>query len=171
MKRYSIFAVILVLATGCVTRRKCDAKFPPVNDTIRIEHTRDSIVYKDTVITIRIPGESRIDSVQIPCLPPPSGYVPRKVRAETAFAWAEAWWSYPVIKLVLVQKDTSITQQLQAAIKEKYYWKSMYEKVRITPEPVKYIPKIYKDALSICIAIFALAFGFMGWKLYSFFRK
>jgi hypothetical protein len=157
--------------SSCVTRRKCDAKFPPVNDTIRIDHTRDSIVIRDTTIYLSIPGERVIDSVPIPCPSPSPWYVPKKVRAETDFAYAEAWWSYPVIKLVLVQKDTTITQQLNDAIKEKYYWKSLYEKVHITPAPVKYIPKIYKQAMSICIVIFAAAFVFMGWKLYSFFKK
>lgn len=172
MKKQLILLAALILIMGsCATQRRCNAKFPGSNDTIRIEHTRDSIVYKDTIITIRIPGEQVIDSVPIPCPPPPPGYVPKRVHAETAYAYADAWWSYPVIKLVLVQKDTTLQLRLDNAVKEAYYFKSLYEKLRITPEPVKYIPKIYKDAMSICIVIFAAVFGFVLWKIFGFFKK
>jgi hypothetical protein len=170
MKKIALIFVIVALS-GCVTQRRCNIKFPPVNDTIRIEHTRDSIVIRDTTIYISVPGERVVDSVPIPCPPPPPWYVPKKVHAETQYAYAEAWWSYPNIKLLLVQKDTTMQLQLRQAIKEKYYWKSLYEKVHITPAPVKYIPKIYKQAMSICIVIFAAAFLFMGYKLYGFFKR
>jgi hypothetical protein len=139
-------------------------------DTVRIEHTRDSIIIRDTTIYISVPGERVVDSVPIPCPPPSPWYVPKKVRVETNNAYAEAWWSYPVIKLVLVQKDTTLQIQLRQAIKEKYYWKTLYEKLHVTPEPVKYIPKIYKQAMSICVAIFAIGFLFIGWKAYRFFK-
>jgi hypothetical protein len=166
-----LFLALISLVTGCATQKRCNIKFPSVNDTIRIEHTRDSIVIRDTTIFISVPGERVVDSVPIPCPPPPPWYVPKKVHAETQYAYAEAWWSYPNIKLLLVQKDTTLQIQLRQAIKEKYYWKSLYEKVHITPSPVKYIPKIYKQAMSICILIFAAALILIGWKAYTFFKK
>ena len=161
----------LLVLTSCVTQRRCNAKFPPGRDTIKIETTRDSIVYKDTIVYVKIPGEREIDSIPIPCPPPPSDYIPRRVYAETSLAKASAWWDYPVIKLELIQKDTTIERRLDNAIKEAYRWKSEYEKITIMPEQVKYIPKIYKQAMSICIFIFVLAFLFMGWKAYKFFKK
>lgn len=167
----SVFAFLTLFLTlsSCVTYKRCQNKFPSVNDTIRIETVKDSIVIRDTTVYVSIPGETVIDSVVIPC-PEVPGYVPKKVYAETSLAKASAWWSYPVIKLELIQKDTTIEKRLARALKESYYWKTLYEKVHITPAPVKYIPKIYKQALSICIFIFAVAFIFIGWKVYKIFK-
>jgi hypothetical protein len=173
IKRISAAAAVIILAIlltqSCVTQKKCSQRFPARNDTIRIEHTRDSIIYKDTVITLEIPGEIRINSVEIPC-PEVPGYIPKKVYAETSYAKASAWWDYPSIKLKLEQKDTTLQIRLDNAIKEMYYWKSLYEKLHITPAPVEVIPKIYKQAMSICIFIFAVVFLWLGWKAYGFFK-
>jgi hypothetical protein len=163
------FIVILVFLSSCVTQRKCLEKFPPTRDTIRIVQVHDSIVYRDTTIVLTIPGETRVDSVPIPCPPPQASFIPDTAKAETPLANAKAWWNYPNIQLKLEQKDTTVL--LKAALKEAYHWKSEYEKVTTVPEPVKYIPKIYKQALSICIFIFAAAFLFVGWKAYKFFKK
>jgi hypothetical protein len=92
------------------------------------------------------------------------------LKIETALAVAKAWIEQSYLMLKLDQKDTTILTRLDNAIKEKYYWQTLYEKLRITPEPVKYVPKIYKQALSICIFIFICAFLFIGWKAYKFFK-
>jgi hypothetical protein len=135
-------------------------KFPSVNDTIRVTTVRDSIVYKDTTIYIRIPGKTTIDSIPIPCPPPPVNYIPKKAFAETPLAFATAWWDYPVIRLKLVQKDTTITERLDSAKKESYYWKTLYEKIHITPAPVKYVPGFYKFCtfafIGICIVLIGI---------------
>jgi len=170
MKTNLALILLLAVLSSCVTQKRCNYKFPSINDTIRIETVRDSIIMKDTIIYIHIQGETVVDSVVIPCPDPGPSYVPKKVFAETSLAKASAWWSYPVIKLELIQTDTTIEKRLANALKESYYWKSLYEKVHITPAPVKYIPKIYKHALSICIFIFAGAFLFFGWKVYKIFK-
>ena len=171
MKTKILFlALISLFAASCVTQRRCYTKFPPARDTIKIVTIRDSIIYRDTTIYIELPGETVIDSIFIPC-PEVPGYVPKKVYAETELARASAWWSFPVIKLELIQKDTTIARRLENALKDAYHWQSEYQKITVTPQPVKYIPKIYKQALSICIFIFACAFSFIGWKLYKFIKK
>ena len=162
--------VLFVFMSSCVTQRRCMNRFPPQRDTVIVETVKDSVVYKDTTVFINIPGATRIDSVPIPC-PEIASYTPKRVNVETSLARASAWWDPPNIKLELIQKDTTIERRLNNALKEAYYWKSKYEQVTIIPEPVRYIPKIYKQALSICIFIFAVAFAFMGWKVYKFFNR
>jgi hypothetical protein len=142
-------------------------KFPSVNDTIKIMTIRDSIVFKDTIIYIHLPGSIIIDSVQIPCPPPPAGYVPKKAFAETSLAIATAWWEYPNIKLQLVEKDTTIVLRLDKAIKEAYYWQTLYEKVHITPAPVKYIPDFYKGCLWILIGEVSVIALFIVFKKFK----
>ena len=164
-----ILIVFLTLLSASCSQRWCNTRYNIQSDTIRLETIRDSIILKDTTIYIQIPGEKVTDSVWIPC-PDVPGYIPKKVCKETDFASACAWWSYPVIKLELIQKDTTLAVRLENAIKEAYYYKTLYEKVHIVKPPEKYIPKIYRQAMSIVIVIFAGVFMFVGYKIYRFFR-
>lgn len=138
-------AILIILLTGCVTQKKCLTKFPPVNDTIRIVILKDSIIYKDTIIFIYLPGQTTINSVVIPCPPPPPEFIPDTAKAETSLAFARAWWQYPNIQLRLVQKDTTIEARLESAIMESYFWRNEYEQIKQTII-VKKIPLIYKVA-------------------------
>jgi hypothetical protein len=165
MRKITVILVMLLLtSSSCVTQRKCNLKFPVQTDTLRIVTVRDSVVYKDATVFIHLPGEIRTDSIEIPCPPPPPSYIPRKVTAETSLAFAEAWWDYPSIKLVLVQKDTTIERRLEDALKEVYQWRN--ENTFLTKLiKEKYVPKIYKDALRICIFLF-ITFGiWVGFKI------
>jgi len=164
-KAIFILSIVLAVLSSCVTQRRCNYKFPSKNDTIRIETTRDSIVVKDTTIYIHLPGEVIHDSIEIPCPPPPLSYVPKKVTAETSLARAEAWWSYPVIKLTLVQTDTTIEKRLAGALKESYYWKMEYQKITVTPQPVKYIPGFYRFCTFCFIGLILASLGFVAFKL------
>lgn len=172
MKTFILFLVLAVLfaGTSCVTQRKCLEKFPVKSDTVKIVTVRDSIVFKDKIVEIKIPGKTVIDSVVIPCPPPPPFYIPDTARAETEFAIAQAWFEYPHIALFLKQKESVLQVKLDSAITEKYYWRFEYEKIVKTIE-TKYVPKIYKDALTICIVIFAIAFFYFGWRAFKFFKK
>ena len=138
-------AILIILLTGCVTQKKCLTKFPPVNDTIRIVILKDSIIYKDTIIFIYLPGQTTINSVVIPCPPPPPEFIPDTAKAETSLAFARAWWQYPNIQLRLVQKDTTIEARLESAIMESYFWRNEYEQIKQSII-VKKIPLIYKVA-------------------------
>lgn len=168
MKNIVLFAIAVLFLTSC-SQRWCNTRYPVQSDTIRLETIRDSIILKDTTVYVHIQGTFTTDSVIIPC-PEVPGYVPQKVCKETDFASACAWWSYPTIKLELIQKDTTLAIRLENAIKEAYYYKTLYEKVHIIKPPEKYIPQIYKSAMSIVITIFAGVFVFMGYKIYKFFR-
>ena len=166
-KTILVLSVVLAVLSSCVTQRKCNYKFPAKNDTIRIETIRDSIVIKDTTIYIILPGETVTDSVIIPCPDPGPAYIPKRVIAETSLARAEAWWSYPNIKLTLIQKDTTIERRLEGAIKEAHYWKTEYEKITVTPQPEKHIPGFYRFCTFCFMGIVLAGVGFAGFKLLS----
>jgi hypothetical protein len=169
--RLLILGLLLLTGMSCVTQKKCNAKFPPTTTTETIETVRDSIVYKDKLVPYYIPGETVHDSVPVPCPPPPPGFVPDTARAETEFARAKAWFSNSSIKLKLEQKATTLQLRLDSAVKEMYRWKTKYTNITTIPQPVKYIPQRFKTYRNIVFIIFALGFAFVGWKLYSFFKK
>lgn len=140
--------IFLIVVSSCATRQRCLRKFQILPDTISVVSYRDSIVYRDTVIKITIPGETVVDSVIIPCPPPPPAYVPDTARAETSLAIAKAWYSYTAIRLQLIQRDTTIEARLDSALREMYFWKSEYYKVTIPGIPDKpKIPVYYKIAV------------------------
>jgi len=155
---YIIILLVLVALAGssCATQRRCSRKFPPHSDTIKIVHVRDSIVLRDTNFYIMLPGETVTDSVMIPC-PEVINYIADTARAETFLAKAWAWWQYPRIRLMLEQKDTTIERRLEDVLKEVYHWKSEYEKITKVPEPVKYIPKIYKYSMMFSVVLILTA--------------
>jgi len=152
--QYIIAGLILVMlvVTSCATQRRCSKKFPPRSDTIKIVRVRDSIIYRDTTVFIRLPGEKVTDSVTIPC-PEIVNYIADTAKAETSLAKARAWWQYPKVRLELIQKDTTIERRLANAIKEAYHYRSEYEKITKIPDPVKYIPKIYQYSMMFSVVI------------------
>lgn len=161
------FAFLSLFLTSC-SQRWCNTRYPAGSDTVRVETVRDSIILKDTTVFIKIPGETVTNTVEIPCPPPPPSYIPKKVTAETSLARASAWWEYPVIKLELIQKDTTITQRLDNAIREAYHWKTLYEKLHIKADPVKFVPGIYKASFWAWIGVIVAALGYIALKIFVF---
>jgi hypothetical protein len=153
MKKILIGLLLCASLSSCLTQKRCFDKFHIVADTVRIVTVRDSIVYRDTTITVVLPGKTVYDTVRIPCPPPPPEFIPDTAKAETTLSRAEAWFSYPFIKLRLIQKDTTITFRLDSALRNAYYWKSEYEKI-VNIVPVKKpIPSIYKIGLWLWILV------------------
>lgn len=147
MKTITTLAIVLIVSS-CATHKRCLRKFQVLPDTVSVVYYRDTIIYQDTIIRVFIPGATVIDSVVIPFPVPEPFYVPDTARAETSLAIAKAWWSYPLIRLSLVQKDTTIEAKLDSAMKEMYHWKSEYYRVYLQSPPEKTpIPAIYKLAL------------------------
>lgn len=149
-----------------MTQKRCLDKFPPVNDTIIIEVSRDSIVYKDTTLIVTLPPVTIHDSITVPC-PEVPGYIPDTVRAETEYAIAKAWLDPPVLMLRLDQKRSILEFKLDSALKESYYWKEKYqtEKQTIIKE-VRHIPKVYKVAMVFSLIVIAFQLGKWVQKIY-----
>ena len=160
-----LLVILSSLFASCATQKRCLNKFPPSVDTVTIVEKRDSIVYKDTTIYVKLPVEIRIDSIEIPS-PEVKNYVPDTVRVETSLAIAKAYWKYPNIKLSLVNKDDSLKIKLDNAIREAFHWKSEYQKITVTPQPIKYIPTIYKISLWLWIGVILTILGYIGFKTF-----
>ena len=151
--------LLMIPLFSCVTQRRCLSKFPPVSDTITVVTTKDSVIYRDTTIYIKIPGAVQVDSILIPCPSvQPGVFIPDTAFLENQFSIARAWYRPPNIQLRLIQKDTTIAFRLDSAIREAHYWKEQYTQVTQTVTK-KHIPVLYKIALWAWIGaiIFVLA--------------
>jgi len=168
MKAILYLSLFLALLghSGCVTYKKCLEKFPPSRDTLRITQVKDSIIYRDTTIYVKIQGETKHDSVFVKIPEEGKLFSFDTLRQDTPLASAEAWIADSYLQLKLTQKDTTILTKLSKAIMEAYHWKSEYEKVTETPKEVKYIPKIYKYSLWIVIVLI-LGIGFYLFKKFN----
>jgi len=170
MKLWATLILMVLIVSSCATQKICHRKFPVIADTVEVVHFRDLLVYRDTVITVTLPGDTvySTDSVMIPCPPPPPQFIPDTAWAETSLATARAWWDHPFIRLSLIQKDTTITFRLDSAIREAYYWKEKYQSVTAVVTKTK-IPVIYSIALWAWGGI--LIFIIVIYLLYLLFRK
>ena len=163
MRKVSILILSLftcVLLSSC-SKQWCSTHYPVSVDSVYKYVTKDSIIIKDTTIYLYLPGEIVYDSIQIPCPDPGPAYIPKRVTAETSLARAEAWWQYPNIKLLLIQKDSTIEVRLAGALQKAYYWESEYNKITVKPEPEKYIPGIYKVAFWMWIGVIVAGLGYV----------
>lgn len=160
--------IVLFLTLSCVTQKKCLQKFPPSTETITNTIVKDSIIYKDRIVEVKIPGALQIDSVPIPCPPPPDAYIPDTARAETEYAKAKAWFDYPNIRLKLIQKVSVLQVKLDSATKEAYHWKTIAEKVTVTPQPIitKYIPGFYKFCTFVFIGMVIATLGYLTFRIF-----
>lgn len=164
MKRILSIWIILLAMIGCATERKCRSRFPCVAETIIRDSVITEIKYRDTIIYIHIPGQTVKDTVSIPCPEPPKPYIPDTAKAETPLARAKAWWSYPSVKLELVQKDTTIEQRLKDAIMLKNMYRMLYEKERQAQKVVKETPKWRVITSNFGILVFLSILIFLGIK-------
>lgn len=154
-KSLFLFLVFLaILSTSC-TKRWCNSHYPATIDSVLVIKDSVHIILKDTTVNVYLPGLTVIDSVIIPCAEPPAAYIPDTAYAETPFSKALAWFSYPSIRLKLIQKDTTLAIRLNNAIRDSYYWHSEFNRVTKILEK-KHIPNFYRFCtfafIGICIA-------------------
>ena len=162
MKKLILFAVIGLMFSGCVTRSKCDRKFPP--QTIII--TKDSIInttttiYSDTLVYVHLPADTITNVVLVD-----NATIFRPSLLKLAYSQSEAYIHNKRLYHSLIQNDTLIAYRLENAIRitweraEKYYT----EKQTIVKE-VRWIPKWAWVSLSISI----IALLFVAIKIYKF---
>ena len=146
-----LLIVSIVLLSGCVTQRKCNSKFPP-------SVQRDSS-YIETLVPVPyyIPGDTAEINVPINC--PDQNVV--------NFENEKLKQDIKILNGRLISR--TIIQPVKVILQVKNTYTGIRE-VKI-PEPVKYIPKKYQDAMWLCGIIFSGAFLFFGWKAYKFFKK
>lgn len=150
--KYTIIALIsTVLFSSCVTAKKCNQKFPS-------KDSRDS-VYIETIkeVPIIIPGDTVNIEVPVRDCPDQELIYMENTRLRQTVRILNG----KLISNSNIKADTVYVNVVET--------KTVIKEVKV-PEPVRYIPKIYKQAMSIVIFIFIFGFLFIGWKAYKFFK-
>jgi hypothetical protein len=142
--------ILFYTLSGCVTQRRCTEKFPPQisSDTFIKDSVRTETKYRDTTIYIPIPGKVVHDSIPIPIpCPEAKKIVSDTIRTETEFAIAKAWIEGDELHIELEQKDTSYKADIKNAIRERDYYKYLYEKSNTKQvQIVKHVPLFWRIA-------------------------
>lgn len=142
-----IFLALFVLFTGCVTAKRCNAKFPPqvISDSIYIEKLKEVPVYIDgDTIIVRVPVNCPDQDVAI--------YENVKLRQTIR---------------ILNGKLSSVTELKGDTVK--VYVPEIHEKVKevIVTKPERYIPSIYKGALWLWIGVIIAIAAYVAWKIFK----
>lgn len=154
-----ILILLCISLLSCATQKRCLWKYPPENrvDTVFTETVRDSIVYRDSIVPVSIPGETIRDTLYIPVTSLQGEVHTDTLVLETEYARAEAYYKTPSIHLTLTQKDIFFQLKLDSVIKESFQWKTKYQEIKeqkVFRE--KYIPAIYKISLWMWIGVIIL---------------
>ena len=145
MKKLILFLILfLAVLSSCVTQRPASIE----RDTLYVETLRE--------IPILIPGDSVLVEVPIDC-PDQNLAVFENARLRQLIRIKDR----KLQSFTNIKPDTVIVTVTDT--------KTVIKEVIVT-KPVEFIPKRFKVYRNIAFAIFALAFGFMGWKAFKFFR-
>ena len=149
LKTFAII-VVTILFASCVTQKRCSQKFPS-------KDTRDSI-YIETIreIPVPIPGESISFDVPIDCDDQDFIFENARLRQQLRIN------DRKLQSITTIKPDTIFVTVHDTKIEVK--------EVKV-PMPVEVIPQRFKNYRNICYLIFALAFGFVIWKVKKFFIK
>ena len=165
MKSVLLLLISVLLFSSCSPCKRLQRKCPP--EVIRERYdsiiTKDTIIYRDKLIEIPIPGDTVYAEKKVPVKEDIS-----PIWLQNDYASATAWVSDSKLKLELIQKEQVIRAIIDSAEKEVRHWKEKYttdKLVEIVKE--KYIPGIYKSALKFSIFVIASVLLFAGWKVYK----
>jgi hypothetical protein len=153
MKNLLLIITIFSFITSCNLQRWCTKRYPPISsaDTVTMIEYRSDTIFRDTVIEIKIPGDTIVDSILVPCSVPEGISLDEyRVQAESELCFAQAWLDeYPTqMRMELIQKDMTITARLDSALREVRHWKTKYTEIKETlVKEVKHVPGFYKFAL------------------------
>ena len=118
MKNLILLLALILLASSCVTQRRCNRKFPPEVKTIT--NTETVIQYRDTVVYVTIPGDTVTapgDTVYVDRVTGLANSEASVLHTSFARSWAQVVGG--VLQHELVQKDSIWKAYLQNAIREK----------------------------------------------------
>ena len=157
MKKLLFLLLSILLLSSCAPCKRLTKKCPPVVIKERYDSiiVKDTIVYKDKVIPVYIKGDTQY--VEKP-LPVAVNIAPLKL--ENQYALAKAWVENTKLKLWLQTKEQVINLRVDSAIQIAKHWEYKWrneKQVEIIKE--RYIPKLYKYALSFSIIIVLLGIG------------
>lgn len=159
-----LVATVGVMMMGCASQKRCFKLYPPEirSDTITV----DSLVYRDTIVEVILPGDTIREEIFIdaPCPEPEDSVVlipapslnSDTVRAVGTYAEAEAWVENRKLKIELIENEQVLQIKLDSVIVEARHWKTMYT-VEIHKEPPsRKVPWYYRASLPVSIILMFL---------------
>ena len=117
MRRVILISVVILLC-GCSPQKRLARLLErfPIDTTTIIEY-RDTVIYRDTLVTRYLPGEIVIDSVMVR-IPVEVPIPDTSVTLHTSLATSIAWLEDNVMGMRLIQYDTLFQFLLDSAIRE-----------------------------------------------------
>ncbi len=106
MKKYTCVIVLISLLTACVTRQKCERKFPVHDSSVTSVNT--ITVIKDTTIYLKIPGDTVFQWVAVSDS--------SVSRLSTPLAQSSVWIKDGRLNHRLEQKDTILSNSIKGAL-------------------------------------------------------
>jgi hypothetical protein len=147
--KYVAIVTVVIIANSCITQKKCLQRFPAARDSTYIE--------KLSIVPIYVPGDTFDLNVPIRC-------------PDQDIVQVENSHLKQVIRILngkLLSSTEIKPDTIRVPVKE---IQIKVNEVKV-PEPVKYIPLIYKYAMRICIFLLSGGLLYAGFRVYGFFKK
>lgn len=172
--KWSVVLITLLLI-GCSAPARLDRiynrnpELRPHDTTTTVTIVRDSIVYKDSVVFVRLPADTAYISGEVVYLPTKPNEVkirPDTLFTETDFAKASAWITQMRLNLLLIDKDTTLFIRLDSLTREAHYWKEQYNET-ITTVKETHIPRFYDIMTWVGVGMVGLLIGAVLFRIFK----
>lgn len=150
MNKIALILILSLFLGSCATQRRCNLKFPPTS-------TRDSIyIEKIKNVPVFVPGDTI--NVEVPINCPDQNLVDINT--------SKLEQQIKILNGKLVSKTNIKPDTIFVPVKET---QTIVKEVKV-PAPIEVIPQRFKTYRNIVFFLFALAFAFIGYKAYTFFK-
>jgi len=165
MKRLVLLAFVALMATGCITQKKCNEKYPPIiidREVIKHDTLKVKEVSHDTTFIIKAGKDTTIyktDTVNVK-----AGVVnSNKVITEGKYATATGQVVNSKLIVKLEERSYDLEVRLKDAIKSKEIYKTYYETTK-TKEAITKKVKVGKFYVWYFYISLIVLLGVLGWK-------
>lgn len=163
MKRLILFSIIIILLSGCMTKKNWQRKYPLPQPSIETV-IKEKVIYKDTIIPFYIKADTIIRTDTLIIDKQGKINLPMQ-RLDVEYAYSIVWVVNNNLKHELYQKDSIINQLIKDASKETVVTK---EVTRYEPYPVYFEPTWWeKTKMNLGVVFLVLIIGTVGYGVYK----
>ncbi len=117
MKNLILLLALILLASSCVTQKRCNRKFPPTVTTIT--NTITETILRDTIVYVTLPADTVFSPGDTVYIDIETGLATsKKSELETEYAKSWAQVVNGILLHELIQKDAEVEQRIKDAIRE-----------------------------------------------------
>jgi hypothetical protein len=159
-----ILVSIGLLINGCSPCLRLQKKCPPqvIKETRDSIITRDTIIYKDKEVKIKIPGDTVFKEKKV--------FIKEDISpllVQNDYSTASAWVENSQLKLQLIQKERIVVSLIDSAMVETKHWiEKYYNDKQTVVVKERYVPKVYKYAFWTIIFEIIILISFFVLKKY-----